>query len=123
MVRLQGIDAPESRQPFGQRSKQYLSSLVFGQQVVVQWSKRDRYGRIVGQVVLPDGTDANLAQLQAGLAWFFRRYEREIDEPTRRVYSEAETVARAQKRGLWSDLASTPPWDFRRAERGSGSGE
>lgn len=61
----------------------------------------------------------NLVQLQVGLAWFFRRYERELDPPTRRLYTEAE-AARTKKLGLWSDPTSVAPWDFRRAQRGQG---
>ena len=49
-IRLAGIDAPEKSQPFGNRSKQNLSDLVFGKYVRVDWDKRDRYGRIVGKV-------------------------------------------------------------------------
>jgi endonuclease YncB( thermonuclease family) len=60
-VRLDGIDAPESNQDFGSRAKQSLSDLVFGKTVTVTSAKRDRYGRIVGQV-LCDGKSANLEQ-------------------------------------------------------------
>ena len=34
-VRLGEIDTPESRQPYGQRAKQVLSDLAFGQQARV----------------------------------------------------------------------------------------
>ena len=37
-IRVGGIDAPEKAQPFGQRSKGSLSTLVFGKDVDVQWS-------------------------------------------------------------------------------------
>ena len=47
-VRLQGIDAPERKQPFGKASGRSLSALVAGKQVRVEYDKRDRYGRIVG---------------------------------------------------------------------------
>src|SRR5262245_12419994 len=50
-IRLAGIDSPEKAQPFGQRSKQNLSALVYRKDVTVEWSKRDRYGRIVGKSV------------------------------------------------------------------------
>ncbi len=115
-IRLQGIDAPERNQPFGQRSKQHLSDLAFGQVITVRWRKLDPYGRVVGQVLLPDGGDASLAQMKAGLAWFFRRYERELEPEERRIYAEAEGLARAQKLGLWSDPSSVPPWDFRKVQ-------
>jgi endonuclease YncB( thermonuclease family) len=58
-VRLAGIDAPERGQPFGTRAKQKLSALVGGQTVTVDWHKEDRYGRIVGKLIV-DGQDANL---------------------------------------------------------------
>ena len=41
-IRLYGIDAPESHQAFGQKSKQYLSSLVFGKDVRVAYKSRDK---------------------------------------------------------------------------------
>lgn len=46
-IRLSGIDAPEKKQPFGERSKESLSDLVFGKDVSVETDKRDRYGREV----------------------------------------------------------------------------
>ncbi|NCA90559.1 MAG: nuclease, partial [Gammaproteobacteria bacterium] len=55
-VRLAGIDTPESKQPFGAKSKRVLSSLVGGETVAVDWHKRDRYDRLVGKIML-DGAD------------------------------------------------------------------
>jgi endonuclease YncB( thermonuclease family) len=49
-IRLQGIDAPERKQPFGKASGRALPALVAGKQVRVEYDKRDRYGRIVGVV-------------------------------------------------------------------------
>ena len=65
-IRWAGIDAPESRQPFAQKSKERLSHSVAGQQVAVDWSKRDRYDRIIGKIIY-DGKDVHLAQIRAGL--------------------------------------------------------
>ena len=50
-IRLAGIDAPESRQAFGQASKQHLSALVYKKPVIVLWDKKDRYGRTLGKVM------------------------------------------------------------------------
>jgi endonuclease YncB( thermonuclease family) len=66
-VRLAGIDAPEKAQPFGHRAKEHLSTTVFGKRVEVSGEKIDRYGRIVGKVLV-SGTDANLEQVKAGFA-------------------------------------------------------
>ena len=42
-LRLSGIDAPEKRQPFGNRSRLHLGALVFGRQVMAHCPKTDRY--------------------------------------------------------------------------------
>lgn len=115
-VRLSGIDAPEKSQAFGQRSKDHLSDLVFGQTVEVDFNKTDRYGRLVGKVVV-QGQDANLQQLHAGLAWHYKEYEREQPPEERKRYAQAEDDARAQRVGLWKDPQPIPPWEFRRAQR------
>ena len=98
-VRLNGIDAPESSQDFGQVSKRNLFSLIFGKEVVVVWQKIDRYSRIVGNVSF-DGKDINLEQLKAGLAWYFRQYERDVPADKRGAYAAAEAEARQARRGL-----------------------
>src|SRR5262245_50705498 len=112
IIRLNGIDAPESGQDFGQVSKRHLSDLVFGKEVDIFGSKLDRYGRYVGTVVI-DGTDANLEQLRAGMAWFYREYATDVPVEKRPLYAQAEAEARAAKRGLWRDQNAIAPWDFR----------
>ena len=119
-IRLQGIDAPESNQAFGTRSKQYLSELVFGKEVTVEYDKRDRYGRTLGKVIL-GGQDACLEQVRAGVAWHYKYYENEQPPEDRRAYAQAEVEARAAKRGLWVDPDPIPPWDFRQGRRGGAS--
>lgn len=118
-VRLVGIDAPEKRQAFGERSRQHLSALVFRQEVAVDWKKRDRYGRILG-VVRVRSVDVGQAQLRAGLAWHYKAYAREQPVEQRALYSDVELDARRARRGLWSEAAPTPPWEFRRS-KGSGA--
>lgn len=67
-VRLAGIDAPERHQDFGNRSKQSLSAMAYRQQATVETNKTDRYGRLVGKVVI-NGEDVNLHQVRRGMAW------------------------------------------------------
>lgn len=112
-IRLSGIDAPERSQPFGQRSKEALSALVAGQQVEVDWDKRDRYGRIVGKVIA-QGRDVNLSQVRSGMAWWYRKYADEQSLVDQELYEEAETKARKGKVGLWIDQDPIPPWDWRK---------
>ncbi len=112
-IRLSGIDAPEKKQPFGNRSKESLSDLAFDKTVNVETSKRDKYGRQIGKVLV-NGRDVNLVQIERGMAWFYRRYQREQSTDDRRLYEAAEDAARAGKRGLWRDADPVPPWEFRR---------
>jgi len=58
------------------RFSQRLADTVFTRTVQVQWSKRDRYGRIVGKVIA-DGKDICLLQIESGLAWHYEQYEKE----------------------------------------------
>ena len=128
-IRLSGIDAPEKKQPFGQRSKQHLSALAFGREVDVIWNKRDRYGRIVGQVMVADPSctathcpktvDAGLQQIEAGMAWWYRKYAREQEPGDAAAYERAEARARAMRIGLWAESNPVPPWDWRRIGRQS----
>jgi len=61
-IRLMGIDAPEKKQAFGSKSKESLSALVFDKSVSVEYSKRDKYGRILLDliVVYEDGATFSL---------------------------------------------------------------
>jgi endonuclease YncB( thermonuclease family) len=71
--------------------------------------------------VLVGGGDVGLAQIQAGMAWFFRRYANELPPERRREYADMEAQAQNEGRGLWADAQAVPPWewraDHRRAER------
>lgn len=111
-IRLAGIDAPEKAQAFGQRSKEALSALVFGRSVTVATEKQDRYGRTVGKIII-DGRDANLAQVVAGMAWHYKKYEGEQSPSDRLLYADAEREARDVRRGLWQDETPITPWNYR----------
>ncbi len=94
-IRLAGIDAPERRQAYGLASRKHLLSIVAGKQVTVEYQKRDRYGRIVGKVLL-DGIDACLEQVKAGLAWHYKKYQHEQRTEDQRLYADAEIRAREE---------------------------
>lgn len=111
-IRLSGIDAPEKKQAFGQRSKESLSDLVFAKTVDVETDKVDRYGRQVGKIWI-NGVDANLEQVKRGMAWHYKQYAREQSKKDQRDYAEAEVEAREARRGLWVDASPIAPWDFR----------
>jgi len=111
-IRLAGIDAPEKKQAFGNRAKESLSDLVFDKTVNVETDKRDKYGRQVGKVLV-NGQDVNLVQVERGMAWFYRQYQREQSPNDRKLYEAAEDAAKVGRRGLWRDTDPVPPWEFR----------
>lgn len=116
-IRLAGIDAPEKRQAFGNRSKESLSDLTFGKAVNVETNKRDRYDREIGKVLV-NGQDVNLVQVERGMAWFYRQYQLEQSPNDRTLYGAAEDAAKAGKRGLWRDAEPIPPWEWRKGRSG-----
>lgn len=112
-IRLAEIDAPEKRQPFGQRAKQALSALAFGKPPRILSAGRDRYGRIVARVYTQgeDGeTDISSEMVRQGAAWVFDRYASDGA-----LYA-LQDEARAARRGLWALPAAdqVPPWEWRR---------
>jgi len=115
-IRLDGIDAPEKGQAFGNRSKQSLSDLAFGREAQAHCPKVDRYNRRVCKVIV-NGADVGLEQIKRGMAWAFVRYLKELEPERREAYIAAEANARAEKRGLWRDSDPMPPWEWRDQHR------
>lgn len=107
-VRIAAIDAPEKAQPFGQRSKQFLSDLCFQEAATIKPFTRDRYRRTVADVQCK-GKDVGKAQVAAGMAWVFDLYA----EGYEHLYRLQDT-ARGGRRGLWADAAPVAPWDWRK---------
>jgi endonuclease YncB( thermonuclease family) len=116
-IRLAEIDAPESGQPYGNKSKQTLSGLIFGKDVRVAVQTTDRYGRTVGRPYVGD-LDICAEMVRMGAAWAYREYL--ID----RSLLTLEADAKADKMGLWgvSEAQNVPPWEWRRSGDGNPSG-
>jgi endonuclease YncB( thermonuclease family) len=110
-VRLQHIDAPEKKQPFGTKAKGFLSDLVFGKIVEVSWKSKDRYGRFLAEIFLPDGRNVNKEIVKAGYAWHFKKYSKDLS------YDRLEKQARTSKRGLWQDSNAIAPWEWRKMKK------
>ena len=79
-IRLSGIDCPEKGQAFGNNAKHAASPLAFGKEVTLQTHGKDKYGRTLADVLLPDGTNANQALVKDGWCWWFRKYAPETME-------------------------------------------
>jgi endonuclease YncB( thermonuclease family) len=115
-VRLEGVDAPEKRQAYGERAKRFTADLAFDRTVTVRTRGRDRNGRLLAEVVLPDGRSLNQELVRAGYAWWFRRYSRDGR------LARLEDEARRGRRGLWADQAPQSPWEFRGGRAGARQG-
>lgn len=124
-VRLAGIDAPERKQPYGERARQALAELTFQKQARLECGKKDRYKRSVCNVWVaptsaPDGPqtiDAGLAMVSQGMAWWYRAYANEQTPEARGQYEFAEQEARGKRAGLWADkgaVAPVAPWEWRK---------
>ncbi len=66
-VRLYGIDCPEKKQPYGKKAKRFTSDLAFKKIVTVIVKDRDRYGRMIGEVILPNGKSLNRELIKSRL--------------------------------------------------------
>lgn len=120
-VRIAGIDAPEKGQPHADVSRRALLAQLHERDIRVEAVKTDRFDRLVGRVFV-ENRDAGLAQLRAGLAWHFTRYDADLAPAVRRRYAQAERRARLQGIGLWREAAPLPPWEHRaRARATAGS--
>lgn len=97
-IRLAHVDCPEKGMPFYQNAKRFTSEKCFRKTVkIVHNNEYDRYGRLVGEVILPGGTNLNQELVKAGLATHFKKYS------SSGIYSNLEIKARISKVGIWSE--------------------
>ena len=121
-IRLNGIDAPEKGQPFGNTAKEFLSESIGGLDVRVVTHGEDRYGRVIGDVFGTEEIDGvkpissvNVTMVINGLAWHYVKYA-----PDRKDLAYAETWARGKRLRLWSDNRHVAPWDWRKLNQKNG---
>jgi micrococcal nuclease len=106
-VRLIGIDAPEKRteerpaEPFAKEATAFARRLARGRTVTLAADPgredRDRYGRLLRYVFLPDGRCLNLELVCQGYARAYTRFR----HARQREFRACEKEARAQGRGMW----------------------
>ncbi len=107
-IRFWGVDTPELQkradeppdQPFAREARDLVRELTLGKQVTLQLeqhSLRDRYGRLLAYIVLPDGRSLNAMLLERGYAKAMQQFAHSrLDE-----YEELQADARRNKVGLW----------------------
>ena len=78
--------------------------------MVVEYTKTDKYGRLVGKVLI-NNMDANLEQIKSGFAWHYKEYAGEQAVADRTRYAQVETTAKSSGFGLWRDQIPMSPWE------------
>jgi micrococcal nuclease len=108
-VRLAHIDCPEKKQPYGTKAKEMISELCFGKMVRLKGDgNSDRNGRLIAELILPNGVNINKTLVKNGLAWHFKKYSKD------QSYAKLEIEARNKKVGLWKEKDPIAPWKWRK---------
>jgi len=105
-VRMIGVDTPETKHPrkpvqyFGKEASEFTRQMIEGKAVVLEydWQRRDRYGRLLAYVYLPDGTFLNAEIIKRGYGFANTRYRfRYLDK-----FIGYEGEAMGNGNGLWN---------------------
>jgi endonuclease YncB( thermonuclease family) len=107
VISLKGIDCPELKQPYGKKAKQVTQAYVGTRDVVIRTIHRDRQGRVVAEVLLPDGRNVAQELVKEGLAWS------RGGTAEGQSFDDDEQLARAARNGLWADPNPVPPWKWK----------
>ena len=111
-VRLNGIACPKGGQPYSAQAKQATSDLGFSMDVTLQIYGKDKKGRVVADVLLPDERNLSHTLVQQGWCWWDRK-----QAPDNAQLEALEKEARDSQRGLWAEPDPVPPWEWRKNAR------
>jgi len=109
-VRLLGVDAPELTQAFGDIAKQHLTDLVLDKIVTVQYAGYTSNFELISRVLVGD-RDICAQMIRDGAAWFDPKSS-VLTPADAEIYSQSQSAARAERRGLWQVDSPVAPWDF-----------
>jgi len=111
-VRMYCIDTPEMKQaPWGEKSRDHLREII-GKKVKVIEISKDRYGRVVGEVITADGKNLNMEQVKSGYAAVYDTYCKKPE------YKPLEKRAKSAKLGIWAKPGiHQTPWEWRKEQR------
>ena len=112
IIRLEHIDCPEKKQPFGQKAKLFVTDFCFGKKVkVISKGRFDRYRRLIA-VIHYKNEILNKQLVANGYALHFKKYSKDT------TYNRLEEQARLCKKGMWSQEELIEPWLFRKRKTG-----
>ncbi len=96
-IRLLHVNCPERGRPYYKVAKDFTSKYCFRKVVQIRHNGEfDRYGRLLGEVVIPGGKNLNKELVKNGLAVHFKKYSSNAE------YANLEIQAKKQKLGIWS---------------------
>jgi endonuclease YncB( thermonuclease family) len=110
-IRIYGIDAPETGQPYSEKSRLYLANMIAGRIVIIEVNNTDKYGRKVAKVKTETINDVGLEMIRAGFAWHYSYFDKT------KAYSQVEQEARDKGVGLWADKNPINPYEYRKQKR------
>ena len=110
VVRINGIDAPERGQYYGDVATLHLQWLISGKAVGLKLKQKDTFGRWIA-TAYHDGADIGAEMLKEGLAWHYKEHD------SNPLYARLEMEAKQAGRGLWSDDRAVPPWKWRKMDK------
>ena len=110
-LRLAEVDCPESGQAFGKNAKDFTSAAVFGKEITFIETDTDRYGRTIAKVSYDNNKYLSEELIKVGLGWWYHYFSQNAN------LGKLEQEAREKKLGLWSDVKTLSPWEFRKQNR------
>ena len=111
-IRLADIDAPEKKQEYGLEAKNFVKKLALWKVVKIKYKETDRYGRIVGTVIIgTNSISVNQELLKNGLAWWYKKYS------TNEIMGILEKQAKNNRIGIWASTNNIAPWEWRKLKK------
>jgi endonuclease YncB( thermonuclease family) len=112
-IQLDGIDAPELAQPYGEASKLHLERRILRKTVVLMWHKTGKDGTLIAKVMLNNG-DINMLQLRTGSAWNAGNLTVNYSGNDKARYASSQQHAKDKQLGLWREGNAVEPWEWRK---------
>lgn len=110
-IRLEGIDAPETAQLMGPEAKAALKEAISGRELEIEIVGKDRHGRDLAIVKMPDGRSVQDWLIERGLAVFDENYYKPV---TNEDWLKSQRKARESRLGFWATDNAELPWDYRK---------
>lgn len=108
-IRIEDIDAPEKKQPFGIQSIQMLKLLCPDIAIINNLSKLDLYNRHISSIIC-NNKNISEEMIKRGGAWVYKNSKSKL-------LKDLENISKKNQIGLWKNSKVIPPWYWRQLER------